>query len=151
MPQKQKYLLVAVLAWAIIATSLASYLYLENNRLSREISYLGGRVVIVNVGIDYGNGTIVWFNNTALPRGSTALTALVSVARVEYKLYPMGAYVTSVNSVQEKIISKNEGYSWLWYRYDQAKKTLVLGEVAADKYILASGDTIVWKYEHWKF
>ncbi|QOJ78589.1 DUF4430 domain-containing protein [Infirmifilum lucidum] len=151
MPQKQNYLLVAVLAWAIIATTLASYLYLENNRLSREISYLGGRVVIVNVGIDYGNGTIAWFNSTALPRGSTALTALVSVAQVEYKLGSWGAYVTSVNSVQEKIISKNEGYSWMWYRYDQAKKALVLGEVAADKYKLASGETIVWRYEHWKF
>jgi len=144
-------LLLVLLIWAIVATSVASYLYLENSYLRREVGSLGGKVILVNVGIDYGNGTLVWFNNTPLPRGSTALTALVSVAQVEYKLSPMGAYVTSVNSVQEKIVSQSEGYSWMWYRFDEAKRALVVGEVAADRYKLASGETIVWRYEHWKF
>lgn len=147
----QSILLLVLLAWAIVATSTASYLYMENTRLSRELSSLGGRVITVNIGIDYGNGTVIWFNSTSLPRGATALTALVSVAQVEYKLSPMGAYVTAVNNVQERLISKNEGYSWLWYRFDPVKKGLVMGEVSADKYKLADGDIIVWRYEHWKF
>lgn len=144
-------LVLALLAWAIIASGFAAYLYLENERLSASLRSYASRTVLVNIGIDYGNGTIVWFNSTPLPSGSSALTALVAVAKVEYKTSQMGAYVTSVNGVSEKLLSQNEGYSWLWYRYDPGKSQLVMGQVAADKYILANGDVIVWRYEHWKF
>jgi hypothetical protein len=148
---KSQILLLVLLIWALIATSIASYLYLENQSLSRELSVIGNKYVRVNIGIVYGNGTRTWYNGTLLPRGATALTALVTVARVEYKLGSWGAYVTSVNGVQENIISKSEGYSWMWYRYDPNKGELVPGEVASDKYKLADGDVIVWSYEHWKF
>lgn len=152
MPNKStQVLLVVLLLWALLATSIASYLYVENQYLSREIGVIGGRYVKVNIGINYGNGTTTWYNDTLLPRGASALTALVSVAQVEYKSGTYGAYVTSVNGLQERMISNNEGYSWFWYHYDVNKKKLVAGEIAADKYKLADGDVIVWSYEHWKF
>jgi len=148
-------LLLILLAWAVAATSAASLLYIENESLRRELEAreeLLGNLVLVNVGIDYGNGTVTWYNNTPLPRGgATPLSALVAVATVEYKVSGMGAYVTSVNGVEEKILSKNEGYSWLWYILDREKGQLVLGPVAADRYKLASGDVVLWRYEHWRF
>lgn len=144
-------LLIALLVWALASSSVASYLYLENQRLKSSLSSLESKAVLVNIAIDYGNGTVVWFNSTPLPSGSTALSALTAVARVEYKLSTMGAYVTAVNGVSENIISKSEGYSWLWYKYSPEKKSLEMGPVAADKYTLVNGDIIVWRYEHWKF
>ncbi|MEZ0346746.1 MAG: DUF4430 domain-containing protein [Infirmifilum sp.] len=149
--KNQQLVLVILLIWALIASAAASYLYLENEYLNREISAIGTKYVKVNIGINYGNGTIAWYNQTLLPKGATALTALLTVARVEYKIGTWGAYVTSVNGVAEKILSNNEGYSWMWYRYASDKGKLVQGEVAADKYKLTEGETIVWSYEHWKF
>jgi hypothetical protein len=143
--------LIALLVWALVSSSIASYLYLENERLSSMLRSYEARTVLVNIAIDYGNGSVVWFNSTPLPTGSSALTALTAVAKVEYKLSPMGAYVVSVNGVSESLVSRNEGYSWLWYRYNFEKKALEMGPVAADKYTLADGDIIVWRYEHWKF
>uniref|UniRef100_A0A7C1PD62 DUF4430 domain-containing protein n=1 Tax=Thermofilum pendens TaxID=2269 RepID=A0A7C1PD62_THEPE len=150
----EKLLVLLLLVWAVAATSAASLLYIENLNLRRELRVreeLLGNLVLVNIGIDYGNGTVAWYNNTLLPRGATVLSALVAVARVEYKFGSWGAYVTSVNGVEEKILSKNEGYSWLWYIFNREKGQLELGPVAADKYELASGDVILWRYEHWKF
>ncbi|MEM0087480.1 MAG: DUF4430 domain-containing protein [Thermofilum sp.] len=150
----EKLVVAALLVWAVAATSAAAYLYLENARLERELEAsrtLLGNAVVVNLGIDYGNGTVVWYNGTLLPRGATVFSALLSVASVEYQVSPMGVYVTSVNGVAERILSKNEGYSWLWYYFDASKGQLVMGPVAADKYKLSSGDVIVWRYEHWRF
>uniref|UniRef100_A0A7C3WTF6 DUF4430 domain-containing protein n=1 Tax=Thermofilum pendens TaxID=2269 RepID=A0A7C3WTF6_THEPE len=150
----ERLLVLVLLLWAVAATSAASLLYVENGGLKRELEArerLLGNLVLVSVGIDYGNGTVVWYNETLLPRGATPLSALVAVAVVEYKVSSMGAYVTSVNGVEEKILSKSEGYSWLWYILDRERGQLVLGPVAADRYKLVSGDVILWRYEHWKF
>lgn len=150
----ERLVVIALLAWAVAASSAAAYFYLESVRLERELESskaLLSSAVVVNLGIDYGNGTVVWYNSTLLPRGATVFSALLSVASVEYQVTAMGIYVTSVNGVAEKILSKSEGYSWLWYYFDAGRGELVMGSVAADKYKLSSGDTIVWRYEHWRF
>jgi len=150
----ERFLVLWLIAWAVAASTWVALLQIENWSLRRELEArekLLGNLVLVNLGIDYGNGTVVWYNNTLLPRGATPLSALVAVATVEYKVYSgMGVYVTSVNGVEEKILSKSEGYSWLWYIFDREKGQLVPGSVAADRYKLASGDVILWRYEHWK-
>jgi len=144
-------IVIGLLVWALVASSLAAYYWLEYSKYRKLYESLSVKVIVVNIGVDYGNGTVVWYNNTVLPAGSTVLSALIQVAKVEYKIYSFGAYVVSVNGVTEKILSKKEGYSWMWYIYDKKKGKMVLGPTAADKYELANGDTILWKYEHWSF
>jgi len=144
-------LLIVLLIWAVVATTLAAYFYNEYTTMERLYKSLKGKVVVINIGIDYGNGTLQWFNGTVLPVGSTVLSALISVSRVEYVYGPYGAYVVSINGVREKIVSKSEGHSWIWYLYNATTGKLEYGPVAADKYILSSGQIIVWKYTHWKF
>ncbi len=143
--------MIVLLIWAVLATSVAVKYYSEYAQLSRACSSLSTKVILVNVGIDYGNGTVAWYNATPLPIGASVLTALVSVAKVEYKYGTYGAYVVSVNGVCEQILSKTEGYSWMWYIYNASLGRYVLGPVAADKYVLTNGDTILWKYQHWSF
>ncbi len=162
----ERVLMVVLLVWAVSASSLAAYNYLRAERLASDISSLSAalgaaeselrdlraRVVIVNVGIDYGNGTVRWFNSTPLPKGATVLKALLLVAnRVEYTYGSWGAYVASIDGVAEKKIAPNEGYSWLWYIYDREKGAWILGPVASDQYELPDGSTVKWIYEHWKF
>ncbi len=160
-----RILLVVLLVWAVASTGFAAKLYMENTALKSslarleaqlaeargEVESVKARTVTVDIAIDYGNGTIVWHNGTVLPRGATVLTALVAVAHVEYKVGKYGAYVVAVDGVRERLLSKNEGYSWMWYIYDYAKKKWALGQVAADKYMLRDGDVIMWKYAHWKY
>jgi len=160
-----RILLVVLLVWAVAATGMAAKLYLENRALVSQVSSLEAQLakargaveglrsktVVVDVAVDYGNGTVVWHNGTVLPKGATALTALIAVARAEYRYGKYGAYVVAVDGVKEKMLSKSEGYSWMWYYYDAGKKRWVLGPVAADKYKLVDGAVIMWKYAHWKY
>jgi len=160
----EKMLLVALLAWAVVASVVAANTYRQAEELRSELSSaraalssaeselrsLRARVLLVNVAIDYGNGTVKWFNSTPLPQGATVLTALLCVAsRVDYTYGTYGVYVKSVDGVEERIVSKNEGYSWLWYAFKGGKWEM--GAVAADAYKLSDGDTIMWRYVHWKF
>jgi len=150
MEKRIEFLLVVLLGWAVLASSFAASLYMENLSLKKRVSAIESETIFVDIGVDYGNGTVTWFNNTILPKGSTALSALVSIARVEYRIGDYGAYVLSVNGIWERKISNNEGFSWMWYYYDP-EEGLKMGPVAADKYVLSDGDIIVWRYEHWKF
>ena len=145
-----RILLVLVLAWAIVATTLTVYYYNECSTYKRLYKSLTGKVVVVNIGIDYGNGTRTWYNGTMLPAGSTVLTALTAVSRVEYTYGPYGAYITSINGLKERIVSKKEGFSWMWYIYNATTGKLEYGPVAADRYTLSNGDIVLWRYEHWK-
>jgi len=159
-------MLIALLVWAVLASALAAYNYLRAETLSMEINSLKGelrnvnstyaklreRIIHIDIAIDYGNGTLEWHNHTLLPKGSTVLKALLIVAsEVVYKRGKWGVYITSINGVSERILSKSEGYSWMWYIYDGSKGEWILGPVAADKYELPDGAIIKWAYVHWRF
>ncbi|MEM1556705.1 MAG: DUF4430 domain-containing protein [Candidatus Bathyarchaeia archaeon] len=118
--------------------------------MSTELENLLARVKIlekltmkVNILIDYGNGTQVWYNNTMVPREASVLTATKTIASVEGTVYPeMGTFVESINGV------RNEGNRyWIWYIWNPEKKNWEWGPVASDKYILQENDTIMWRYE----
>lgn len=146
-----RLLLVVFLAWSICSTTLTVYYYTEYLRLLSLVKRFPVNTIAVNIGIDYGNGTVVWFNNTLLPLKSSVFSALLSIANVKYRFGTYGVYIVSINDVKEKIISNREGFSWVWYLYNSTTGKLILGPVAADKYYLNEGDIIVWKYIHWKF
>ncbi|HDI74663.1 MAG: hypothetical protein DRJ52_02330 [Thermoprotei archaeon] len=144
-------IVAGILVWALVASSLTAYYWLEYSKYKRLYESLSVKVIVVNIGVDYGNGTVAWYNKTVLPAGSTVLSALVQVAKVEYKVFPYGAYVVSVNGVSERMLSKNEGYSWIWYIYDKKKGKMTIGPTAADKYQLSNNDIVLWRYQHWSY
>lgn len=158
--------MLVLLVWAVAASTVAALQYSRAEGLAAEVSSLRAslsaaeselralraRVILVNVALDYGNGTVRWFNSTPLPLGASVLKALlVAASRVEYSYIQWGAYVTSIDGVAERLISPSEGYSWFWYVYDPGQRSWVLGPVAADAYVLKDGETVMWKYEHWRF
>ena len=162
-----KALCVVFFVWAIITTALACKYYMDVQSLNQKVYYLEQKcnslqsslnevykkLITVNLAIDYGNGTQVWYNGTLLPKGSTLFVATAVVAKsVKYKLGAYGVYITSINGVSEKIIKPGkEGYSWIWYYYDPVAKKWKWGPTAADKYVLKDGEIVMWKYTHWKY
>ena len=140
----------ALLALLILSSGIAVYFYLDsvdaNRRYNSLLSELEGVSLEINLLIDYGNGTLVWHNKTLLPIGATLLNATLKVSRsVEYIGSEMGVFVNGIDGVGTKIVKK--GYYWLWWRFDKAQGEWVLGETAADHYILQRGDTLAWVYE----
>lgn len=98
----------------------------------------------VNILLSYGNGTKIWHNNTALPLGSTAFTAILAIADIKYTDYgeDLGILVTSINGVVS-----NSTHGWLYWGWDAENSKWELPEYSASKYILHRGDTIAFAYE----
>ena len=109
---------------------------------------LESKIAKINILIDYGNGTCRWYNDTEVLSNSTLLEATMKIAKVEGEYMKFGFYVKSINGVEEKLISSNEGYSWLWYYWNG--KEWVLGPTGCDSHIVINGDIYMWRYEHWK-
>ncbi|MHA1238349.1 MAG: DUF4430 domain-containing protein [Candidatus Odinarchaeia archaeon] len=97
--------------------------------------------IIVNIGINYGNGTVEWFNNTVVPKEFTAFNLTTIVANVEYTVYSFGIYVESINGVEGGWSDGTHTFYWIWYLNGEQ------ASVGCDAYQLVYGDTIEWRYE----
>jgi hypothetical protein len=93
--------------------------------------------------VSYGNGTKVWHNNTALPVGSTAFTAILAVADIRYTDYggDLGILVTSIDG-----LANNSTHGWFYWYRDTEKSEWVLPEYSCTDYILHRGDMIAFTY-----
>jgi len=110
----------------------------------REMCDVAGGTIKVNIGIDYGNGSRVWFNFTEIKLGETLLDATLKVAKVDYTTYPFGVFVNSIEGVAndpEKLMF------WIWWYWDSDANQWKLGPVGCDKYVLSDGLTVIWCYE----
>jgi len=167
------YIALGLLVWAISGTVVAGYYFVQYNtyqneyeNLANEFNILSDAIVDlsdtlsgsigdiseimesislkVNILLSYGNGTKIWYNNTALPLGSTAFTALLSITDIKYTDYgeDLGILVTSINGR-----AGNSTHGWLYWGWDTETSEWILPDVGASKYILHRGDTVAWTYE----
>jgi len=98
--------------------------------------------MLVNVLIDYGNGTLEWHNETQVPIGATLLNVTEKIAEINYTVYSFGVFVTSINGKEGE-----SGYFWIWYVWNSTAGKWEPGAVAADAFTLHHGDTVSWVYE----
>lgn len=118
---------------------------LEGNLTGVQGSYarLLGRVVLVTVYIDYGNGTVARYENVTVSRfRPTAFLALLSVADAEFQVSDFGIFVTGIDGVRQ---SMEASKYWLYYAYEEGKGW-VSPPVGADGYSLANGASISWNF-----
>lgn len=145
----QWILLIILLCWAIIATTFASYYYVENEKYYRTSQDLKRKLeevsISVNIGIDYGNGTRIWFNETIMPVGVTVFNATASVANLEPHPTYGESFIIAINGVRQ---NENENLYWIWWIWDEAQHVWVPGPVACTEYVLNDGQTIFWYYEN---
>lgn len=130
--------LLGVLVWALLASLLAGYFYYSYNDA---LSKTRRPVLNTNVGLNYGNGTVKWFNGTNVLAGETLLNATSHVAKVKYTIWAgSGAFVDSIDN-----ITNSGSYYWLWWMYTTYGWTQ--GQVASDRYLVGDSETYYWYYE----
>lgn len=136
-----------LLVWAVAATTVSSYYYVQFNKyngLYEDAARKLGEVSIsVNLAIDYGNkSSRTWFNNTIVPIGATLYNATVKVAEIEtHPLYP--SFVTAINSVKQ---SETQNMYWGWWYWDETELKWILGPVGFNEYTLHDKQTLIWYY-----
>ncbi len=140
MSRAWKALSIIFLVWAIVASSLAAYYYMQYKAYE---SLVAGKVKVVNIGINFGNGTVVWYNNTVVPVSATAFDALRAVADVNYTVSPgFGVFITCIDGV-----CGNSSCGWVYFVVKDGKPELP--SIAADKYVVPDGATVYFKYYNW--
>lgn len=103
--------------------------------------FLGETTVIhVNLCIDYGNGTVNWYNNTEVSSGTTLFNLTTKIAKTNYSYWitmePGRILIDSINDY-------TEGY-WIWYYWDESAKEWIFGPVGCDAWILKDNGTYKW-------
>jgi len=108
--------------------------------------------VTVNIGINYGNGTIEWHNGTIVPSGEFLLNATMRVATVEFANYPgfpgpglPGAFVTGINGVSQNPAAN---MYWMCWVYKSETGQYEMAPVGAGSYALTSDQTVQWYYQN---
>jgi len=138
------YVALGLLVWAISGTVVAGYYLGQYNTYQNEYESLASEmesILLVNILVSYGNGTKTWYNNTALPLGSTAFKAILAIADVKYTKSELGVFVNSINSVVG-----NSTHFWWYWGWDAENSEWIDPGVGASQYMLHRGDTIAWTY-----
>ena len=153
------YVILGVLIWAIMGTVVAGYYFVQYDNYQREYNtlidlfgadiegisaVLEGVSLEANILLNFGNGTKTWHNNTVLPLGSTAFTAIYYLADdINYTDYggDLGILVTSINGV-----ANNSTHGWFYWYWNPQYSKWMLPEYSSAKHILHKGETIAFAY-----
>jgi hypothetical protein len=132
------FVVLTLLLWALVASLISAYYYYSYNDLFQKTRK---QIIHINLGFDYGNGTIQWFNQTEARSGDTMLDVTMHLADVNYSSSVSGAFVNSINNVENTLIR-----SWIWWTWSELGGW-DLKLFASDKYILGDNETAYWYYE----
>ncbi len=139
-----KWLTAIFLCTTIGVGGLSLYYYNQLEGVTRDYESLLIEIeeltILVDIQLDYGNDTIVWFNNTRLPVGASLFNATEKIAEIEFSETDFGVFILSINSVG------GDSKFWLWDYYDSNLGEWVFGPVGSDKWVLHDGDQVSWKY-----
>lgn len=129
------------LLWGLIASFLASYYWLQYNDV---INRIGGVSIYVNVGIDYGNHTRTWFNDTKALTGMTLFKVTKSTLNITYDTVAgFGVYIESING-----LAWNATHGWVWWKWDTGMLNWTRIDISPDAYAVADNETFLWYYEN---
>ncbi len=134
-------LLCTTLAASVLAVNYYNQAELYRRSYEALLRDLEGLTIIIHLKIDYGNGSVVWYNNTRLPLDSNLLNATRKVAAVEYVMGEYGAFVNRINGV-----GGEPNRFWLWYYFDPDRGEWAYGPIACDRWRLNNGSIVAWIY-----
>ena len=136
---------ILLLCTTIVSGYLTLYYYSQTQSYKSSyeslLTELSGVTMRVNTKLDYGNGTVKWFNSTRVPVNATLLTVSKINLDVRYSVSDLGAFVTSINGIEG-----DSHHYWAWNYYDKSSKAWVLGPIGSDKWVLHDGDFVAWTY-----
>lgn len=141
---EQTYKLAA--AALLCTTILTGILAFQYNGQLQAVQYeyelllveLEENTVVISIRMDYGDETIMWFNDTRVPLGTNFLNATGIISELELQSSEWGVFVVSIDGV-----GGDTNSFWLWdYYYDSWQ----MGPVGADQWIVHDGDILSWTY-----
>ena len=155
---KWAWISLGLLCWAVVATALVGhywYLYGTYKVLYEEArGQLEALTVRVNVLIDYGNGTRIWFNDTLASAGYTVFDVLCLIANVDYVAYSGPTWVGYPNNTAYFVMGINGVYmnathAWFWWYWDPTTREWVLPPYGANHVnaTVVDGGIYAWVYE----
>ncbi len=146
---RKSSLFVWTTALFVMTTIVAAYssVYFYTQAQSYRDSYdklssdLAGLTMRVSLRLDFGNGTVRWFNGTRVPLNSTVLTATKLTVPTDYSESDLGAFVTVISG-----LSGDAHHYWGWSYWDTTSGSWVMGPVGSDSWVLHDGDMFSWAY-----
>ena len=137
-----KLMAVALLCTTIAAGALAVNYNYQLRALDEDyqivLEDLEDFTAQVDIMIDYGNETIVWYNDTRIQVGASVLDATIVACETEYQTSDFGSFVTTVNGLEQ-----DASHFWIWSIHENE---WTMGPVGADQYSIHDGDVIGWTY-----
>jgi hypothetical protein len=135
----------ALLCITIAASYLALDYKVKNTRLREDYNALLEDVeeltIIIEMKLDYGNGTVKWYNATRVPLDVNLLKATMLIADIDYSTGGLGAFVNEINGV-----GGDSNTYWIWHYYDEDEGSWEYGLSGCDAWVLHDGDIVAWIY-----
>ena len=85
-----------LVCWSLVMTLLAGYYWFKFNDVQNRI---GEGLISVSLGVDYGNGTREWHNDTNAFAGETLFDITKQIWNVTYDVGSLGTLITGINNV----------------------------------------------------
>ena len=144
-------IIVVLLAAMLISSTFAAFYLFQYDRAQNSanayLSELKGvqPTQLVDVLLDFGNGTLAWHNDTVVPTGANAYVATVIASRgiVNATYYPppyAEHLVTGIDNVQN-----TQDRSWFVWTYDETAAWQA-AQVGADDLAASNGSIFAWTY-----
>lgn len=156
---KWAWISLGLACWAIAASAIAGYFWhtseLYKERYEAVLEQLEIFTVTVNILIDYGNGTRVWFNDTRVSAGATVFDATRKVADVDYMSYSGPEWVGYPNNTAYLVtaingVVNNETHAWFWW-YWSVEVGWVFPPYGANHVnaTVVDGGVYAWTFRSW--
>ncbi len=134
---------LVLIVWALVATLAAGYFWLQYNDTNDKLQQTNGILIRVNVGIDYGNGSRTFYNDTNAVTGAKLLDVTRQVSDVTLGASSFGAYVTGINGKMA------EGdFGWTFWAWNATGNSWDFALVGADQFAVMNGQTYLWYYQN---
>ena len=138
---------VIFLVWAVGASTIAASYFQTAQNQQKTITSLQALIdevsIKASIAINYGNGTVVWYNNTVFPIDVSLFNATTKIANVTYYT-SFDIYVTGINGVMQDPSSNKYWIFKIW-----TNDTWVIDWTPATAYILSHNEPIMWTLETW--
>ena len=135
------YLVLVIVAVGVVSAQIGAYYYLE------QISSADGSTTgAVNTLINYGNGTLKWYNETRIPANWNFynLTVYLTGGNVVASFNGLldEHYVTGINGKEN-----SSPYFWTLWTFCEKQNAWTQAPVGADKIFLGNNSTLAWAYQ----
>lgn len=147
-----KSIIVLLIAGLLVSSTVAGYYFLQydqaqnnaNVYLTELKSASASQPITMNLLLDFGNGTRIWYNGTVVQPGWNVYLATVAVTKgnMNDTWYPSFGEHT-VNAIDG--VQNNASDSWFVWTYN-ATSHWQLASVGADELPASAGSVYAWSY-----